>query len=166
MPNLPEIQTILYATDLGKNTRPVFKTALSLATKFDAGIIMLHVVEPMSSAMQAIVDTYMPEGEAEKVYKDGMKSVLSEMKKRLKDFTEDELETPKVAAGLVKEILVVSGRVSEEILKAAVKHDADIIVMGKSSRSVMGSEVAGSSTRRVTRHTQIPVLIVPNTPSH
>ena len=166
MPNLPEIQTILYATDLGKNTRPVFKTALSLATKFDADIIMLHVVEPMSSAMQAIVDTYLPEGEAEKVYKDGMKSVLSEMKNRLKDFTEDELETPKVAAGLVREILGVSGRVSEEILKAAVKHDADIIVMGKSSRSVLGSEVAGSSTRRVTRHTKIPVLIVPNTPSH
>jgi nucleotide-binding universal stress UspA family protein len=162
MSALPEFKSILYATDLGKNTRPVFKSALSLATKYKAGIIMLHVVEPMSSAMQAVVDTYLPEGEAEKVYKDGMKSVLSEMKKRLQDFSKEELDTPDQAAGLVKEILVVSGRVSEEILKAAKKYDADIILMGKSSRSVLGSEVAGSSTRRVTRHSNIPVLIVPN----
>lgn len=163
MSALPEFKTILYATDLGKNTRPVFTSALSLATKYEASIIMLHVVEPMSSAMQAVVDTYLPEGEAEKVYKDGMKSVLSEMKTRLQKFSEEELDSPSTAAGLVKEILVVSGRVSEEIIKAAVKHQADIIVMGKSSRSVLGSEVAGSSTRRVTRHTKIPVFIVPNT---
>ncbi len=157
-----EIRTILYATDLGDNTRPIFRAALSLARAYDASIIMVHVVEPMSSAMQAVVDTYLPEGEAEKVYKDGMKSVLNEMRIRLQKFSEEELDSPGVAAGLVKEILVVSGRVSEEIVKAANKHHADLIVMGKSSRSVFGSEVAGSSARRVTRHTNTPVLIVPN----
>ena len=83
MQTLPEIKTILYTTDLGDNTRPVFLTALSLARQYDARIIMLHVVEPMTSAMQAVVDTYLPAGEAKKVYQDGMKSVLSEMKNRL-----------------------------------------------------------------------------------
>ncbi len=162
MPTLPEFKRILYATDLGKNTRPVFRSALSIAQKFDADIIMLHVVEHMSSAMQAVVDTYLPEGEAEKVYQDGMKSVLSEMKKRLEDFCREELDSPNIASGRVKEILVVSGRISEEIIKAADKHKADIIVMGKSSRSILGNDVTGSSTRRVTRHSKLPVLIVPN----
>lgn len=164
MPNLPEFKTILYATDLGKNTRPVFRYALSIAQKFEADIIMLHVVEHMTSAMQAVVDTYLPEGEAEKIYKDGMKSVLSEMKKRLEVFCEDELDSPDIASGRVREILVVSGRMSEEIIKAADKHHADVIVMGKSSRSILGSEVAGSTTRRVTRLSKLPVLIVPNIP--
>jgi nucleotide-binding universal stress UspA family protein len=160
----PTIKTILYATDLGKNTRPVFRLALSLAQKYEANIVMLHVVEPMSSAMQAVVDTYLPAGEAEKVYQDEMKSVLTEMQKRLKNFCEEELHSPHVASGRVKEIVVVSGRTSEEILKTAEKHQADLIVMGKSSRSLFGSEVAGSSARRVMRHSIIPVLIVPNFP--
>lgn len=164
MQTLPEFKTILYATDLGKNTRPVFRSALSLAQKYNAKILMLHVVEPMTSAMQAVVDTYLPAGEAEKVYQDGMRSVLDEMKNRLEDFCKDELDSPRIVDGLVKEIIVVSGRTSEEILKTAEKHKADIIVMGKSSRSVFGSEVSGSSSRRVSRHANIPVLMVPNFP--
>ncbi len=162
MPALPAYKTILYATDLGKNTRPVFRTALSLARKYEADIIMLHIVEPMSSAMHAIVDTYLPKGEAKKVYQDGMKAVLGVMKERLEKFCEEELESPSLTSGRVKEMLVVSGETSEEILKAAKKHMADIIVMGKSSSSILGTDVAGSAARRVSRHSNIPVLIVPN----
>lgn len=162
MNTLPLIKTILYTTDLGENTRPVFRTALSLAKAYEAKIIMLHVVEPMTSAMQAVVDTYLPAGEAEKVYKDGMKSVLNEMKSRLEKFCSEGFESPNLMQGLVKDIIVVSGRTSEEILKTAQKHQADIIVMGKSTRSVFGSDVSGSSMRRVSRHSTIPVLMVPN----
>lgn len=162
MPALPEYKIILYATDLGRHTRPVFRSALSIARKYEAEIIMLHVVEPMSSAMQAVVDTYLPKGEAEKVYKDGMKSVLVEMKQRLEKFCKEELGSPKLQSGRVKEMLVVSGSPSEEIIRTAEKHLADLIVMGKSSRSMHGSDVAGSATRRVSRHSDIPVLVVPN----
>ena len=162
MKTLPEFKTILYTTDLGENTRPVFRTALSLAKAYEAQIIMLHVVEPMTSAMQAVVDTYLPAGEAKKVYQDGMKSVLNEMKSRLQKFCDEEFESPEALQGLVKDIIVVSGRTSEEILKTAQKQQADIIVMGKSTRSVFGSDVSGSSTRRVSRHSTIPVLMVPN----
>lgn len=157
-----EIKTILYATDLGENTRPVFRAALSLAHAYHASIIMVHVVEPMTSAMQAVVDTYLPAGEAEKVYQDGMKSVLSEMKQRLKIFSKNELGSSNVVEEVVEEVIAVSGRVSEEIVKTAERHKADLIIMGKSNRSIFGSEVAGSSTRRVTRHSNIPVLIIPN----
>jgi len=34
--------------------------------------------------------------------------------------------------------------------------------MGKSTGSVLGSEVMGSVTRRVTRHAKVSVLVVPN----
>lgn len=165
MPTLPEYKTILYATDLGKHTRPVFKAALSLARKYEATIIMLHVVEPMSSAMHAIVDTYLPKGEAKKVYQDGMKSVLSVMKERLEKFCKEELESPSLTSGRVKEMLVVSGDTSEEILKVSKKHLADIIIIGKSSSSILGNDVAGSTARRVSRHSMIPVFIVPNFPN-
>ena len=162
MPTLPEYKTIVYATDLGTHTKPVFRTALSLARKYEAKIIMLHVVEPMSSSMQAVVDTYLTEIDAKKVYKDNLQAVLVKMKQRLKDFCRDELNSHEFKSSHVDEMLVVSGRPSEEIIKTAEKNQADLIVLGKSSRNVLGSDVSGSTSRRVSRYSSIPVLVVPN----
>ncbi|THB71504.1 MAG: universal stress protein [Desulfobulbaceae bacterium] len=162
MPLLPDFKTILYATDLGPNVRPVFRAALSIARKFQAKIIMLHVVEPMSPAIQAVVDTYLTELDAKKIHKDGMQEVLATMKERLKSYCEDELDTHDIGSAQVKEMLVVSGKTSEEIIRAANKHNADLIVLGKSTRNIMGSDVAGSAARRVSRYSDIPVFIVPN----
>jgi len=163
MPTLPDVKTILYATDLGgDHTAPVFRTALSLARKYEANIIMVHVVEPMSSAIQAVVDTYLTEFDATKVYQDGMKSVLETMKERLKAFCEKELGTHNLGNVNVKEMLIVSGKTSEEIVRVAEEHCADMIVIGKSTRNIMGTDVVGSVARRVPRYTNLPVLIVPN----
>ena len=162
MPTLPEFKTILYATDLGSQTRPVFRSALSVARKYEAEIIMLHVVEPMSTALQAVVDTYLPEVDAKAVYKDGMKSVLENMKKRLEAFRREEIGAHDIKNARIKEMLVVSGKTSEEILRVADKYLADLIILGKSTRNIMGSDVAGSVARRVSRHSNIPVMIIPN----
>ncbi len=162
MPTLPEYKTIVYATDLGDHTKPVFRSALSLAQKYGAKIIMLHVVEPMSSSIQAVVDTYLTEIDAKKVYKDNLQAVLGNMKQRLKDFCEEELNSHDFKSSHVDEVLVVSGRPSEEIIKKSKEHNADLIVLGKSSRSVLGSDVSGSTSRRVSRYSSIPVLVIPN----
>ncbi len=159
---LPEFKTILYATDLGKHTRPVFRTAISLARRYEAEITMLHVVEPMSSAAQAIVETYLTDVDAKKIFQDNMRSVLKTMKSRLEKFCEEEEQSSDRQDIRVKELLVVSGRPSEEIIKAAQKHQADLIVMGKSTRRIFGTDIVGSTARRVPRYATIPVIIVPN----
>ncbi len=159
---LPAYKTILYATDLGEHTRPVFRTAISIAQRYEAAIIMLHVVEPMSSATQAIVDTYLTEVDARKIYQDGMRAVLQTMKDRLRKFSADELQNQHMNDIRVKEMLVVSGRPSEEIIKAADRQKADLIVMGKSTRRIFGTDIVGSTARRVPRYATIPVVIVPN----
>lgn len=129
MPTLPEYKTIVYATDLGDHTKPAFRSALSLAQKYGAKIIMLHVVEPMSSSIQAVVDTYLTEIDAKKVYKDNLQAVLGNMKQRLKDFCEEELNSHDFKSSHVDEVLVVSGRPSEEIIKKSKEHNADLIVL-------------------------------------
>jgi nucleotide-binding universal stress UspA family protein len=91
-----------------------------------------------------------------------MQAVLQEIKTRLKKFCTEEMESTKTDVIKVHEIIVVAGDPSEEILRVADKNAADIIVMGKSTGSVFGSEVMGSVTRRVTRHAKVPVLVVPN----
>jgi len=162
MKSMPKISTILYATDLGKNTRPVFRQAIIQARIHNAKIIMLHVVEPLSDTARAVIAAYMPETEIEGVQKEGMKNVISHMKERIKKFYDEECEEYEKDYIPIKDILVIAGRPSEEILTAADKFKVDMIVMGQSSKKVMGSKVMGSSARRVARLAKVPVLIVPN----
>ncbi len=47
---LPDIKRILYATDLSENARHAFGYAASLANRYGAKIIVLHVIEDFSPA--------------------------------------------------------------------------------------------------------------------
>ena len=161
MKNKPEISTILYATDLGKQTRPVFRHALAMAKQYNAKIIMLHVVEPVGETALAIINTYLSKELTEDVQKETMKGVIVQIKERLKEFYADESDDGKQSA-FVGEILVVAGKPSEEILRICVEEKASIIIMGKSTRKVRGIRVMGSTARRVSRMSRVPVLVVPN----
>ncbi len=161
MKNYPEISKLVYATDLGRQTRPVFRHALAMAKQYDAKIIMLHVVEPMSESAKSVINSYLPSEFTEDMQKETMGKLLAKMKSRLEVFYADECEN-NVEKSLVTGILVVAGKPSEEILRVVEEEKADMIVMGKSTRKVRGIRVMGSSARRVSRISNVPVLIVPN----
>ncbi len=162
MSNLPKITTILYVTDLGKHTRPVFRHALRQAQCDNADLLMLHVLEPLSTTSRAVIDVYLKDADLERLQEAGMKEVVTTMKERLKKFCAEEQGNCQLGEFPVDEILVTIGEPSEEIIRMAKKHNADLIVMGKSTHSLFGSNVMGSTARRVTRHCPIPVLVVPN----
>jgi nucleotide-binding universal stress UspA family protein len=119
MKSIPQIKTILYATDLGKFTRPVFRQAVAHANVHQARIIMLNVVEPLTETARAIIAGYMPETAIEEVQKDGMKNIIATMKERVKKFCDEECDGMGVDDMPLQEIVVVAGRPSEEILLAA-----------------------------------------------
>lgn len=157
----PNIQTILYATDLGEHTRPVFRLAVSQARRYNARLLMLHVVEPLGSTGTAIIANYLSGETADSINKDMAQDILAIMKKRLDVFSKEEMAAFGLDRTPVTEILVVSGNPSEEILEVAKKYHADMIVMGTSTRSFLGSAIMGTTARRVSRHSPIPVLLVP-----
>jgi nucleotide-binding universal stress UspA family protein len=159
---LPKINTILYATDQGRNMRPVFRHAISLAQSLNADIIMLHVVPPLGSTGEAVLSTYLPKKKADELERDGMKKILKQMKTRLEKFCEEELALCEQKASRVKEILVTTGRPSDRIAQEAEKHHADMIVMGSWSEGFIGHGLLGSTARHVTQISHLPVLVVPN----
>jgi nucleotide-binding universal stress UspA family protein len=161
MKNNPKISTILYATDLGEQTRPVFRHALALAKLYDAKIIMLHVVEPVGETAKAVISAYISQDFSEAMLKESMKDLLVRMKDRLRRFFEEECEEEKICSS-VKELMVVAGKPSEEILRVSEEEKADMIIVGKSTRTVRGLRVMGSTARRVSRIAMVPVLIIPN----
>lgn len=162
MKNNPKISIILYATDLGENTRPVFRQAISQAKAHNASIIMMHVVEPLGDTARSVIAAYMPEISLDKMQKEGMQNVITTMKERIKGFCNEECQEEDPHSVPVKEMVVIAGRTSEQILTAAETYKADMIIMGQSSKMVLGSKVMGSSARRVARLARIPVMIVPN----
>ena len=161
MKNIPSISTILYATDLGENTRPVFRHARALSKFYDAKIVMMHVVEPMGETAKSVISAYISKEFSDEMLKESMQELLVKMKDRLRRFYEEECDDEKVCSN-IKELIVVAGKPSEEILRVAEEDKADMIVLGKSTRKVRGTRVMGSTARRVSRMAMIPVLVVPN----
>lgn len=159
---IPKITTILYATDLGDHTRPVFRHAIAQAYAHNASIIMLHVVEPLTETARAIIAAYMPDMDLDETQRDGMHEIIAKMKERILKFHDDEFKDYDPSTIPVKAMKVLAGRPSEQILVVAEEMKADMIVMGQSAKKILGSRVMGSTTRRVTRLAAVPVLVVPN----
>ena len=90
-----------------------------------------------------------------------MEETLVNKKKRLKGFYKAEGADDDYSK-LVQKVHVVEGQPSEEILRIAEESKVDIIIMGKSTRKVRGIRVMGSTARRVSRMSKVPVLVVPN----
>lgn len=156
-----EIETVLYATDMGEHMRPVFRFALGVAKRHEARIIMLHVAEPISAGVQFAINAYMPDVNAEELLRDGMKKALVKMQQRLDQFCKDELEQSSADRGLVAEVKVVSGRPAETITQQAEQLGADLIVVGTHTDPSFGAHLIGSTARRVTQISKTPVLVVP-----
>lgn len=162
MNSIPKIKTILYATALGERTRPVFRYAISLAQHYNAEILIVHVVEPLSSTAKAVMKTYLSAEDVERIQKDDLHEVLQEIKGRLQRFCEEDLTSSQSAESKVREILVVAGDPGDEILHVASEHKVDLIVIGRSTGPIFGSTVMGTVARRVTRLATVPVFVIPN----
>lgn len=162
MNTLPQIRTILYATDLGEHMRPVVRHAICMARQHDAKILMLHVVESLGGTGQAVADVYLPSDSRRQMEQDGLKSVLARMRARIERFYADELGETPTESRLISDIIVHSGRADDEIPRQARERGADLIVMGTCSHGLLGRGLLGSTAARVVQTSRVPVLVVPN----
>lgn len=158
---LPDIKHILYTTDLGENTRPVFRYAISLAQQYHAQITMLHILEPLNSFGNALLEAYMPKETSAQLHQKAIDSVRLKMQKRLEAFCVEELHTTSTESHLIANTVVVEGEPASTIVAQANLHHADLIVMGTHSYSPINEVFIGSTARKVTQIASIPVLIVP-----
>ncbi len=157
----PEIKNILYATDLGDHMRPVFRFAIEIAKKHASTITMLHVTEPLSSEIHIAINAYMPEIDTKEAVRDGMSKALERMQSRLGKFCEEELNQHPEECELIKAVRVVVGKPAETITEQARKLETDLIVVGTHTDPSIGAQLLGSTARKVTQLSRIPVLVVP-----
>ncbi|WP_067867802.1 universal stress protein [Neptuniibacter marinus] len=154
---LPQIDTILYATSLGKHTRPIFRQAVKQANLNNAKIIMLHVVEPMGEMGHALIQHYVTEDVIKKMHDEGIEAIHETMKARVEKFFIDELQSLEEPVVLDVEHKVAEGNQADAIVKAATAVNADMIILGAENRFGHHS----NTSQQVIRNAKVPVMVVP-----
>jgi len=159
---LPKIRKILYATDLSDNSRRAFGYAAGLAERYDAQMMVLHVVEPINPNTYMQISSMMGETEWINLQTERDNELLEEIKSRLKRFCLELQTDAKTFQLSDNQILVLKGLPVEEINALAQKENVDLIVMGTHGYGLVKDALMGGTVRRLVRHSEKPVLVVPN----
>ncbi len=157
---LPQLKTILYASDLGESSRPAFRVAASIAEKYQANILFVHVIPAIDRCVNSMIAQSISTEELANMRANGLKNIQQSMDERLQDFCENELEGGEFPGGMPKTYLL-EGDACNEILALADKFDVDLIAMGARQHSRVGELLMGSVAYRVTHRSSRPLLLVP-----
>ena len=158
---IPQIKKILYATDLSKNSAYAYQYAVNLAEKYDAEIVILHVIEPIPPMVKHYVKGFVDEINWEEKIKYEQEVAVDGIKKRLEEFCKKESQDAPQCLALVSTILVRPGHPVEEILKAADEGQCNIIVLGTHGKGFLKHTFLGSVARSVLDRARKPVFIIP-----
>ncbi len=138
---------ILYATDFSEISEHAFDYALTLADKFSASLIIMHVInEPVD-----LRGFYVPNISFETMENE----IALGAEKMMERFCSKKLEN--VAH---YEKYTVLGVPYDEILKKAVEEKVDLIVIGTHGRAGIDHFLFGSTAERVVRKAACPVMTV------
>jgi universal stress protein A len=140
-----QIKTILVPLDFSSFSRQALASAIPLAQKFGAKLVLVHVYQPV-----AYPDAF------------AMSPAYAALDARLHEELKDTFGP--LAQGqnalLSVETIVRIGRSCEEIVNAAKSVNADIIVIATHGHTGLKHVLLGSTTELVVRHADCPVLVV------
>lgn len=157
---LPQIKKILYATGMGPGAPYVFRYALGLANQYDAQIIAVSALEPLSKFAQSLVELHISHEQSEQIHKTAQTQSKERLRERVARLCAKECADDQVCTQRVSEIRIEEGQPAEVILTAAREYSADLIIMGAHRHTVIGDAMLGTTTHKVLHSASQPVLVV------
>jgi len=144
---MKDFKTILFAVDFSQSSDYAFQFALSLAKKYDARLLIIHVInEPVD-----LRGFYVPHISFEKLeqeIEEGAKKMMEKFcRAQIKDYSNYET-------------FIVPGIPYDEIIKKAQEQSADLILMGTHGRTGLDHVLFGSTAEKVVRKSPVPVMTV------
>jgi nucleotide-binding universal stress UspA family protein len=144
---MKDFKTILFATDFSESSDYAFQYAYSLAKKFEARLLLVHVInEPVD-----LRGFYVPHISFEKLeeeIEEGAKKMMEKFcRTHIRDY--DNYET-----------LIVPGIPYDEVIKKATENSADLIVLGTHGRTGLDHVLFGSTAEKIVRKSPVPVMTI------
>ena len=168
---LKPIRSILFATDLTPNCQPALDFTMALATRFQATIYLLHVIEKLpdsvSGRLKGLLGTHQWEtmvgSHQESAHKSllGKQSTSSGVREALRDFCKQENLDDDTCDFRSSEIIITDGELIEDILSSAEKNECDLIVLG-GHKNIFTKSSFGNTVKGVLKKSKIPVTVVPS----
>jgi nucleotide-binding universal stress UspA family protein len=153
---IPQIKTILLATDLSKNSAFAFYYAVHMAKRDEAKIVILHAVEPLPPMLISFGDF------SHKVAQDRWDETVKKFKERIQDISvKVDTQMGIASVDFISKILIRLGSPVEEIIKTVDEEGCDVIVLGTHSKGFLQQTLVGSVCSSVLHRTRKPVLVVP-----
>ncbi|NTW98690.1 MAG: universal stress protein [Geobacteraceae bacterium] len=138
---------ILIAIDFSENSECAFDYALTLATQFNAELTIVHVInEPVD-----LRGFYVPHISFEQLEKEIEESAVKMM---------DAFCSSKLGTFSNYKTSILTGIPCDEIISAAARIDASLVVLGTHGRTGLDRILFGSTAERVVRSASCPVLTV------
>ena len=157
---LPKVKKIIYATGMGPGAPYVFRQALAMARQFDAEIIAVSAIEPLSSFAQSLVELHISHQQSDEIHSQARQQAKEQLRQRIERLCAKECSVDQQCSLQVSDILVEEGQSAQVVLRAAEQNDADLIVMGSHRHSAIGESMLGTTTNKVLHSATIPVLVV------
>ncbi len=167
---IPMFKKILFATDLSQNSRHAFYFAASIATRYEGGIVLLHVMQKLPSGVENTLANFLGDGKWQEMRQDQEAKARHILigKKRDHEIIRNALDVFCSTASIGQErcsfdtyeILIKAGKVVDVIINTAKETGCDAIVMG-AHKGLLGSTAVGSVTKGVLQLARVPVLVVP-----
>lgn len=140
-------KNILYTTDFSDASTDAFTYALSMSKNYKAKLTILNVVDTSMDAS----GFYLPHIPFENLNKDMKISAMAMLEKEY---------TPRLGSFTEFKYLVLIGNPYKEIIKYSKEAKADLVVMGTYGHSGIDHLVFGSTTERVFKKAECPVLSI------
>ena len=151
------MKKILVPTDFSEYANNACFYAVQLASKLGAEIVLFHAYHI------PIVDPLMPAEYLADMADGARKEVDNKMQRMMDNLS--ELASQNNLGEVVVNPHVVMGFATDEIVAAADKFEADMIIMGRRLTSAINKILIGSITSGILENTQIPLLIIPENTS-
>jgi nucleotide-binding universal stress UspA family protein len=163
-------KNILFATNLSENCRHAFDYAAALATRYQATLVMLHVIEKMPDYVEGRLKGMLGEEQWKRMIAShendarqvliGKQSSNAVIREALSQFC-DEAGIDDASCGYhSREILVTDGDVVEDVLDASKKYDCDLIIVAAREGWIRDNTV-GNTIKSILRKAHVPVMVVP-----
>ena len=106
-------------------------------------------------------EIYIDDERRKKILDDRINYTLDRIKKRLRSFSDKELEDYPKVEDRIESIQVCEGFPADVILAKANVLDCDAIVMGTHGKGIIANPFLGSVPKRVLRRARKPLFIIP-----